>query len=230
MRRSIKLTAIVAMLAAVLAFEPARSADGEEPVLIAADAVGDAAIDPTLSPLGLDAVSVEVHQPDYSKPEIQFILRVAELNAPPPHEVIRYMFEFNLNGVEYWISAKMSDMSTATMAADDPVGHFTHPLGAFRLRGFCGVTGAVNTCRHLLWLDGEFDLDRNEIRVRVPFNDPAAPAFAPGGLITPLSGGGFFASVQAGVSNDSTSDIAFQCASYEIPVGPFSSGAIESDC
>lgn len=190
---------------------------GEAPVVLGEDPEGDPPVHPQLAALGIDATEIAIGSPDPFLSEIEFVIRVTELNAPPAPEFIRYLWQFQVEGEEYWIQAKTSDVTTTTAFLDDPQGSVQHIPGSFRLRGNCGTienTG-IATCRHLAWLDGEFDTGADEVRVRLPLDLEVAPAITAGAAIDPENG--MTASIQAAVSNNATSDTVFQDFSYTIP-------------
>ena len=139
------------------------------------------------------------------------------LNVPPPNEVIRYLWPMTVDGTEYWVQAKMSDALSGTTFVDDPVGALTHLDGAFRLRGDCQTIGVVATCVHLKWLEGSFDLDANQVRMRVPLGDAVAPHFVPGAVIFSAATLQMTASIQVLVSNALTSDSVTIEEPYAIP-------------
>lgn len=193
---------------------------GETPVVVGTDGTGDAPVRTEMAALGLDATEIAIGRPD---PEggLEFVIRVTQLEGPPPPEVIRYLWQFLVGEDEFWVQAKTSDVTTLPMLPDDPQGAATN-IPSFRLRGDCGpfMVGDVTvgtTCRHLRWLEGEFDAATNEIRLTVPLGDEAAPQFVPGATIDPA--GGVTASIQAVASATQTSDQVGQDVPYVIP-GP----------
>lgn len=187
----------------------------QAPVLVGVDAVGDSAVDPTTAPLGLDLETISLNRPDARKNYVEFTWKVTEMNVPPPNEIVRFLWQFTVGGAEYWVQAKMSDLTTATATADDPAGTATHLQGSFRLRGNCSLIGVVSTCHHLAWLDGAFDVDADEARVRVPLDSAAAPAITAGASIDPEQGAEV--GLQAAVSNASTADQMSQDEVFVIP-------------
>lgn len=199
---------------------------GEAPFLIAEDPSGDAPFHPEFSRLGIDVTGLFIHQPDPDVPEIDFVINVTQLDSPPPPEVVRYLWQLKVGGEEYWIQAKTSDLSSGSNLLDDPDGAVQNTQGAFRLRGNCGPqevplpdpvgpVSATNTCNHVAWLDGVFDTDANQIRVTVPLDLGAAPEFGPGASIPAELP--FWAAIQAGFSNASTSDTVTPEFDYRIP-------------
>lgn len=194
---------------------------GQAPVLVGEDTTGnDGAILPALgTPMGLDISELFIHQPDPDVPELDFIVRVTQLDREPPPEIVRYLWRLDkIDGQEYWLQAKTSDV-VGTGFADDPEGTLGHTSGSFRVRGDCGqvMVGDVQTpvsgCSHVAWLDGVFDPDANEIRMTLPLDSPDAPELTAGAVIF----GHVEASFQAGVSNASTSDVAAFEDDYIIP-------------
>jgi len=181
----------------------------ELPMLVGRDPTGDAAIDPSTSPLGLDVTDITIGADPV---DVTFTIGLAELEVPPPNEVVRYFWQFLANGKVYWIQAKSSDVS-GIATAGDPVGTVNHVQGAFRLRGDCGPLAALTNCVHIAWLDGVFDVDADEVRVKVPVG--LRPDFAPGSAIEPETG--VSAAVQPVVSSAATSDVATQDETYIIP-------------
>ncbi len=213
MRGRTTLAAILA-LAALFSFRPSMA---EGRVLIAEDPVGDAAVDPSLGAIGLDVTGLYIEHVAAPTPHLEFTVKVTNLPAAPPNEVVRYLWQVTVAGKEYWLQAKRSDFSTATATADDPSGTASHLDGAFRLRGNCGVTVALSTCKHLLWLDGAFDTEAGEIRMSVPLGNPIAPHFASGALINQTGTNVMTASIQVAISNAQTSDTVTGYEAYIIP-------------
>lgn len=186
---------------------------GQDPVIVGEDIIGDAPVAPTVAAeQGLDIAEIALHQPDPDAAAIDFVIRVTQLNAAPPPEIIRYLWQFMVGDEEYWVQAKTADLATVL---DDPAGTVEHIPNAFRLRGNCEQVGVVSTCGHVAWLDGTFDVDNNEIRMSVPVDSDVAPEFTPGAVIRPEDG--VTASFQAGASTDATSDTAIQESDYSIP-------------
>lgn len=219
MRTRFAIAGLLAIMAASSAV-PSYAID-EEPVVLGTDAVGDNPIDPEAQAAwdqaGLDITELAVHRPDFTKDELVFIIRVNELGAAPPPEVVRYLWRFAVNGKEHWISVKTSDLTTATAVIGDPQGTVEHAAAgsSTRLRTNCGTVGVVASCEHVLWLATVYDAEANEIRVTVPIGNPKAPEFAQGGLVEP--GLGAEAGLQVVVSNNSTADQMTQEDSYTIP-------------
>jgi hypothetical protein len=205
---------------------------GEPPIVVGSDIEGNPPIHSELARLGLDATEIALRRPNPSVAEIEFVIRVTEMNSQPPPEVVRYLWQFQADGEEYWVQAKTSDITTGTAFADDPAGTVQNIPGSFRLRGDCGRLvdppgPNVRSCRHLAWLDGVFDTTRNEVRIRLPLNLAVAPEIRPGAV---LDQGLMDASVQAAISNDTTSNRVIQETAYVIPerevlVGIVPSGA-----
>jgi len=187
-------------------------------VIVGIDGTNDFADDqdlgPLAGPLGIDITELSIGLGNLG-PSVEFTIKVADLQVPPPNEIIRYVWQFQVDGVEYWVQAKSSDIATVVLP-DDPSGAATRLNGAFRLRGNCGPLATLNNCAHLMWLQGEFNLASDEVRMRVPIGDPRAPHFVAGAEITP-DPEAVTASIQVVVSNATTSDTAFQDESFVIP-------------
>jgi hypothetical protein len=192
---------------------------GQAPVMVAenwgqAHPAGDAG-----TAAGTELAAAYIAQPDGNVDALEFTWEVTELNAPPPNEVVRYLWQVQIDGKEYWLQAKSSDLTTATMLPDDPAGTVTRLSGSFRLRGDCGplADGAnVSSCGHVTWLDGVFDLDADQVRVTVPLDLEEAPLFTAGNLIQ-QAGNGVEAGFQAAVSNNLTAMQLPMDEDYTIP-------------
>jgi hypothetical protein len=168
---------------------------------------------------GTELEAAYIAQPDGNVDALEFTWAVTELNAPPPNEVVRYLWQVQIDGQEYWLQAKSSDLTTATMLHEDPAGTATRLSGSFRLRGDCGplADGAnVSSCGHVAWLDGIFDLDANQVRVTVPLDLEEAPLFTAGNVVQ-QAGDGVQAGFQAGVSNNLTTMQLPMDEDYAIP-------------
>ena len=224
--KKLKVALALAALATLLATNtPSRAEGGEEPQLVATDTIGDAALsnDPTTAPAGVDIVAAYVHQPDYDVPSLEFIFQMSnDWSLPTGPEVVRYLWEIGVDGAEYWIQAKISDITTAPATADDPAGTVQRAGQlSIRLRGNCLAPGAITTCHHVAWLDGTIDVAAHQVRATVPFS--AAPEFKAGSHILPWNtgnspNGNIETGFQAGVTEpNTTTDTMDQCAEYVIP-------------
>jgi hypothetical protein len=154
---------------------------------------------------------------------VEFDINVDQLDAPPPGEVVRYLWQFNVSDVDgnskgYQVQAKTSDMLTAATLPDDPQGQLSHSNGSFRLRGNCTTTGAT-ICHHVAWVEGAFDTANHQVRVIVPLGASYAPDFTPGNSInggaTPATA--VQAGFQAQLSNAETMESMSQDDEYVIP-------------
>ena len=189
---------------------------GEAPVLMAEDPAGDGPILPDqAATTGVDLVGGYIYQPDPDDPRIVLEWRVTGLPASGSlPEIIRYGFPAKTATTDYQIQAKFSNLVSTTLP-DDPQGHAEHVAGtSFQLRGDCGPLDPVpvNSCRHLAWLDGEFDTAENAVRAYLPIGSSVAPTIVPGAVLEPnpaAFAGNVVASYQAVVSNTSTQDDAF---------------------
>lgn len=224
--RKFRATIAAALVAAsCFAVAPARADGGEDLVLVGIDQAGDGAItgDPTLATLGYDVLALYIHQPDLSKPVLEFVWQLTDLPPVTPNEVTRYLWTFLVNGKQYQVMAKQSDVASATAIDNPPNGaveQATTVQGAFRVRGNCEtVGGTLLLCHHLAWATGEFDIANKQVKVRVPLDSAALPDIRPGAVIDPDPSQGAQAGAQVIVSNSSTTDVASMCANYTIPEG-----------
>ena len=214
---------------------------GQGPQLIAPDDPGDGPLVGTVPPeeTGVDLLGAYLYQPDPATPLLTFELRVTGLpDTGSLPEVIRYGFPFKTSATNYLVQMKLSNLAS-TSTPDDPSGHVTHTGAAFQLRGNCGqVQGAVNSCPHIGWITGEFDVDDGIVRAFLPIGSAMAPSVAPGAelLRNELSlAGNPVASYQAVVSNDSTQDsaaweegVTYTVPSKEVRLGIAPAGTPES--
>jgi hypothetical protein len=224
MRKILNALLVAAMAVTAFGLAPARAADGEDPILVGVDGPNDGAItgDATLAPLGMDELAAYIHQPDYSKNEIEFVWQLTDLALDQPlPEIQRYLWQMTIGGKEFWIQAKTTDVTTASTIPDDPQGQLTH-IPSIRLRGNCSTVGVVATCHQLLWLDGDFDTAAKQVRIRVPLDNPAAPEFTAGARITSTN---IETGFQVVISDANTTDEMFGCSDYTIPVGGVSNGS-----
>jgi hypothetical protein len=198
----------------------------ESPVALATDPAGDEPGDPAGAQAGIDMIGAQIYQPDPAKPLVQFAWQVAQL--PPTGsvpEVVRYIFDILVNGgpasggSEYLIQAKYSNVVSSTVT-DDPQGHLMHIPGAFQIRGHCAVVGVINSCPHLAWLEGAFDVTHGVVYIGIPLGQSYAPDLAPGAIFTPNTANGYdtAACFQAAISNANLCDESTWIpASYTVP-------------
>jgi hypothetical protein len=175
---------------------------GESPVQISVDPTGDA---PAGADVGADLTGARVHQPDAGDARLVFEWTVNNLPQPLPPEGVRYVWTFGVEGKQYQLQAKLTNLASTT-EVDDPAGHPTHLGRSFQLRGNCGTLVAINNCPHLTWLDGQFDPAAKTIRIFLPIGAPYAPEVKPGALLSPAGAPPIYAAYQAVVSNSSTWD------------------------
>ena len=187
---------------------------GQAPFVAGEDGTGDAP--GSTDAHGLDVTSITIRQADPQKPVLSFAVNVTRLDAAPPPEVVRYMWDFNLvaepDGAPklYRAQAKTTDIVNTNTPSDPQKFATTTP--SFRIRSNCGTVGVVSTCDHLGFLDGQFDTAKKQIRWDVPLSMLAGAK--PG---SQLVGDSFTASIQAVVSNDTTSDVVSPGEPYVIP-------------
>jgi hypothetical protein len=213
------LTLLAIAIATVFASIPSHAA-ASDPFVVSDDPIGDGAVDGQVgagplagSAAGLDMTLITIAEPTAST--LEFVINVTDMQlSPTPNEVVRYLWMMQVNGKEYWIQAKQSDITTASATADDAQGTAEHLTGAFRLRGNCSVTGVVSTCHHIKWLQGAFDAANKQVRMTVPLEDAAAPDFTAGASIVTVE---VDSSLQVAISNASTSDQILGGEEYTIP-------------
>lgn len=219
MRFRALLTALIGVVT-VFSVLPSYAA-GEDPLLVGEDPI-DNPIDPSpeaqsvWNTAGLDIREMYIHRPDFDVAEIEFIIGLEDLEAPPPGEVIRYLWTFQADGVEYGINAKITDV-VSVVTPSSPTETVEHAAAgsSFRLRTGCLVT-QIATCQHLLWLTGEFDVDADQVRIRVPLGNPKAPEIAVGATITGAADA-VQASPQAVITSPTASDTATPELEYIVP-------------
>lgn len=195
---------------------------GQAPVLIADDQTGDGPGGAPSSDLGVDLTTATISQPDPDDPTLVFEWHVTNLPDPSSlPEAIRYTFPFKIDGKSFQPQAKYSNYASVTLL-DDPAGHNRTPGDFFQLRGNCGFVtvpapdpvGPVETttanCPHVAWLDGEFDVTNNVIRIKVPIGAEFAPEIVPGAVVEPEAVGGSMitAAYQVVFSSPATTDNA----------------------
>lgn len=151
---------------------------------------------------------------------LRFVWQVDQL--PPeigvPPEGIRYTWAFQIDGTQFQLQAKRTNLVSST-TAEDPVGHVQHARAQrdfFQLRGACTTdylgTG-ISGCYHLAFLDGEIDVDAGTVSIELPFDTrdsigrSVAPEFVPGATLNTneTAGMSVAASFQAVVSTTDTS-------------------------
>lgn len=226
MKRSVGSLGALVLIASLAAVVPmtANACVGDAPVTVGSFTAGNP-IDPEAKPVwsaaGLELTSIQLQTVCAPTAGVQFIINLEQLNAEPPPEVVRYYWQFSINGHEYWVQAKTSDRSSVPMALDDPAGHIAN-APAFRLRGNCGPLVAITNCAHLAWLTGTFDAGADQIRVLVPFGLAGTPGadFASGNVVTPVAptgtAPGVTVALQAVASNAATSEYMPQEEPYVI--------------
>ncbi|MDQ3991527.1 MAG: hypothetical protein M3245_04350, partial [Actinomycetota bacterium] len=92
---------------------------GERPVQVGEDPEGDPPVAAHTARLGVDITGVSIHRPDPAANEVQFVWKLARLDATPPPEVVRYLWQMKIGEKEFWIQAKTSDFLSGTNVADD---------------------------------------------------------------------------------------------------------------
>lgn len=197
---------------------------GQAPVVLGQDLTGDS----PASRSDLDVTSIAAWIEDGDVPVMTFAWRLRDLTDAPPPEVVRYYWQFGVGAGRMALQAKTSDFVSAANAASTPQGvianatsyteHYqqTGDLPQFRIRGNCETIVAVNSCGHVAWADGAFDVAGDEIRFHVPLDSDATPALRPGARLAPDDNGAYSA-IQAGADNAQTRDTVAQTVTYTIP-------------
>lgn len=103
---------------------------------------------------------------------LRFTWVLESLPAEVPPEGIRYTWSFGVDGRQYQLQAKRSNLVSST-TAEDPVGHAQQAgQDFFQLRGACDAQylgTPISGCYHLAFLDGEFDIENGTVSMDVPF-------------------------------------------------------------
>lgn len=201
---------------------------GTAPAILGEDPTGDAPGGANRTePLGLDVTAISAWVEDGDVPEATFAWDVTTFDQPPPPELVRYYWEWQVGGLDYALQAKTSDFASGANIADSPEGvaanlasyaeHIveTGTLPEFRLRGNCGTIAIISYCTHVDWITGAFDTDNNQIRIHLPLDSEATPSIRPGATIAPTTGA--WASLQAVADNAATRDTVSQEFSWTIP-------------
>ena len=180
------------------------------PTVVATDPAGDGPVIAEASAAaGIDLLRADVWQSDAAWPYLEFRWEVSDLPSPETApgsvpEVLRYSWSFTVDGERYQLSAKLTNQAGTTSVVD-PLGPATHVGRAFELLGDCGdpvpAVEAADSCRHLAWLDGSFDVTEEMVSIRVPVGSSAAPDIAPGAVLeTTQTDGGLAPSIAAAYS------------------------------
>lgn len=152
---------------------------------------------------------------------LRFIWQLNSLPAQVPPEVVRYTWAFTIDGRQFQLQAKTSNLANST-TAEDPLGHLQHAATQepfFQLRGACVTAypqppSTVQGCYHLAFLDGAFDIENAQVTIDLPYDTTdaigrkVAPEFVPGAALVAFetAASSIGASMQAGVSNATTTN------------------------
>lgn len=149
---------------------------------------------------------------------LRFIWQLNAMPAQVPPEGVRYTWSFQIDGTQFQLQAKRTNIASIT-TAEDPVGHAKQATVGdyFQLRGAC-VANYEGTptagCYHLAFLKGVFDTTAKTVSIDLPYNTKdaigrlVAPQFKPGVIIqeNQTASMSITAALQAVVGNTSTSD------------------------
>ncbi len=205
---------------------------GQATVVLGTDPTGDAppAAEADAGRFGLDLTGLSAHVADGDAGVVTLVWHATDLSQLPPPETVRYYWtvEAQEKGAmwpsgQWAFQAKTTDFASAANLGDQSPEQITGNLAdyanstipSFRIRGNC-ATDVISNCGHVAWVQGEFDLDANEIRFHLPLDlDNAAP-LRPGNTLLP-SGDGAWVSIQAVADTVQTRDSVTQTESYVIP-------------
>jgi hypothetical protein len=200
------------------------------PNTLAEDAANDGPGGANGAQAGVDITKLSVSQPDATYPELHVTWDVSNLPNPvtgQQPENVRYVWSFSAGGKTWFVQAKSSALAQSTLP-DDPTGTVTKTTRAFQLRGNCGLipgdpapTG-VNSCKHLAWLDGSYDVEKKTVSVRLPLGSVVAPEIAPGAALKPVSTSGtgdVYAALQVGADAEQTRDNVTYDTEWTVPQG-----------
>lgn len=192
--------------------------NGELPVRVSEDPEGDGPLAPQqASSTGVDLTGFFAYQPDPAVPKLVFEWDVTGLpDTGSLPEAIRYTAPFRIGTTQWQLQAKLTNVASVTLI-DDPAGHAREP-GHFQLRGNCTASwpqppSNVGNCPHIAWLEGEFDVTEDVVRIELPIGASFMPQLIPGAELRRNSSTNstlvnISASYQAVASNATTSDEA----------------------
>ena len=201
-------TAIVNGTAAFPAITEAQSVQGSNTAFANPEAA---------AALGIDLVDAKI-LPLEDGSGLRFIWQLSAMPEQVPPEGVRYTWSFAIDGTQFQLQAKRTNLASIT-TAEDPVGHAKQATVGdyFQLRGAC-VASYEGTptagCYHLAFLKGKFDAAAKTVSMDVPFNTKdaigrlVAPQFKPGSIIVEnlTANMSIVAALQAVIGNTSTSD------------------------
>jgi len=223
-------TTVQAVDAAVEGSAVAVAADiafgGQAPVVLGDDPAGDGPVDATAADaFGVDLTEIRAYRSDPTDPVVTLEWQTTNLERLPPPEIIRYYWQFVVDGAVISAQAKTTDFVSAANAGDGQPGTVASNLQSygsagvpgFRIRGNCElIGGTLNNCGHVAWVDGEFDFDNDVVRFFLPLDLEALPKLRPGAKITPDANGAY-AAFQAAADNANTRDTVTQWEDYVVP-------------
>lgn len=151
---------------------------------------------------------------------LRFIWEMSAMPAQVPPEGVRYTWSFAIDGHQYQLQAKRTNMASVT-TAEDPVNHVAQLAEGefFQLRGACTAnyghpSSPMSGCYHLAFLEGEFDTDAKTVSMDLPYETRdgigrlVAPDFVPGATLLESQSANMSvaAAFQAVAGNTTTSD------------------------
>lgn len=215
---------------------------GQAPVVLGTDPTGDAPPNGTGhgSAFGLDLTEVRAFRADPADPVVTFEWQTTGIDQLPPPELMRYYWQFEIDGLGFAAQAKTSDVVSAANLGDGEPGTIADNLTSysesgvpsFRVRGNCGLievgpTG-LNNCGHVAWIDGEFDFDADVVRLQLPLDLENAESLRPGATLLPVADGTYSA-IQAAADLPQTRDTLAVFENYVVPDSAADARLLDAD-
>lgn len=205
LRATLAVLAVTALVVGILA--PSGVAAGKKkksgPVVVATDDPADwgANVDPTIAPagvpLGMEILEASIGLSE-DKKDIHFIIKLAGPSAGGIPELVRYGWEFSVDGNAFQISGGRTEFARGLCnplhtdpACPPNVGDPT-VLGNFPFFIRSGACTVGAECVVHAWVNATFDVAENTITIPVPLETVDAKL---GSKIGPL--GGLFGSIYA---------------------------------
>ncbi|MDQ3991948.1 MAG: hypothetical protein M3245_06550, partial [Actinomycetota bacterium] len=160
---------------------------------------------------------------------LRFTWKVNSMPDQVPPEGVRYTWGLSIDGRQYQLQAKRTNMASVT-TYEDPQGHIKHlqsQQNFFQLRGACvdnyfGAPVAVSGCYHLAFLNGSFNPASKTVTMDWPYETKdsigriVAADFKPGAALVPLNTAGMSigGSFQAFITNATLSNFINNWQTY----------------
>jgi hypothetical protein len=152
---------------------------------------------------------------------LRFTWELSSLPPVVPPEVVRYTWAFSVDGEQYQLQAKSSNL-VGTTTVDEPAGHLGNVASDyFQLRGRCEAAymgTPVSGCYHLTFLEGAFDSGAGTVTIDLPFGEHGGATIDEGSSLVAAESAtmSIGAAAQAAVSNTSTSNYINGWRTYQI--------------